>query len=488
MISELWIVLARSPARAKGIMRVLNAAGYRAAKCANPRQLITHLMTEPQTVRLGKIPRRATFSIKSLQSMILRATQAVAVQSADAALAARSREEALEAQVRQLTQSHEDAQRALRAKDELLAALAHELRNPLAALFAAAEILRVSAAERGPEQRAHAIISRQVLQMKRLVDDLTDVARLTRMRLEVKKVSCRLSYIVDSALEGTRALMMARSHTLSVDLPPVDIQLWADPARLIQVLSNLLTNAAKYTQPQGKIALEAQLVDSHVMLTVRDNGRGIPATSLQTIFNMFIQLESLEEGSAGGLGIGLALAKALVELHQGTLEAYSAGVGHGSEFVVRIPYVAPPTEVVVNISHASRDTLPVNSRRQVLIVDDNQDAAESLAHLLRLSGHEVLIASSAEQGLRLAECHMIDSAILDLGMPTMSGLTMAQQLRERESGRRAIQLIAVTGYDQPADRQAAREAGFNHYLPKPVDLQELLDLIASAGQGRQQEN
>jgi len=357
-----------------------------------------------------------------------------------------------------------------RRKDEFLATLSHELRNPLAPIRTSAQIL--GAADLKPEQlqMARAVIQRQVGRMALLLNDLLDVARITQGKLALKIERITLTNVVDTAVEAARPLLDEKHHRLTIDLPSHTVWLVVDPLRLSQVVSNLLTNAAKYSNAGGQIDLVVTVEAGSLCLTVRDKGIGIPRELLDHIFEMFSQVEEASAGSDGGLGIGLALVKGLVELHGGTVEATSAGPGEGSQFTVRLPETAlAGFEETVSTSTACT---VVRTGRRILIADDNKDAADSLAMLLQMGGHDVRVVYNGGAALALVQSFRPDIALLDLGMPEVSGYEIATRLRGEPWGA-AIQLFALTGWGQDGDRQRTREAGFDLHLTKPVDLEEL---------------
>jgi two-component system CheB/CheR fusion protein len=361
-------------------------------------------------------------------------------------------------------------------KDRFLATLSHELRNPLAPIRNAAQILGSPALPPERLRWAQAVIQRQVKHMSWLLDDLLDVARITQGKLELKKAPVSLNSIVDAAVEAARPLLDEKMHHLIVDLPPDSPTLDADPLRLAQVVSNLLNNAAKYTDPGGRIELSARVAINALSMTVRDNGIGIPPQSLDRIFEMFAQIDSQSSRTEGGLGIGLSLVKGLVELHGGSTEVASAGIGQGSEFTIRLPL--PALDLDAAQANAA-DAMPhAATGRRVLIADDNKDAADSLAMLLEIEGYEVRVAHGGHAALALAQAFRPEVALLDIGMPELTGHEVATALRKEPWGK-AIQLIALTGWGQERDRQQALEAGFNHHLTKPIDPVKLEALIAS---------
>jgi two-component system, sensor histidine kinase len=367
-------------------------------------------------------------------------------------------------------------------KDEFLATLAHELRNPLAPIRQATKILDSGRADEHQRRWAGEIIARQVQRMALLLDDLLDVSRITRGRLELRKEPVELATVVSSAVEVARPLIDAKKHTLEMRLPPQTVRVNADPLRLSQALSNLLTNAAKYTDPGGKIVLAAQLTESELRISVEDTGIGVSRQSLPRLFQPFTQLDPAADHSEGGLGIGLALVKGLIELHGGSVEAASAGLGHGTTFAVRLPYAAIAVEESgkgPGLAAQARSA----GRCKLLVVDDNRDAAGTLAVLLRMSGHEVSVAHRGDDALKIAAREHPQVFILDIGMPEMSGYELAERIRQRDWGKQAL-LIALTGWGQPADKQRASAAGFDHHLTKPVDPEELERILTSVGKAR----
>jgi signal transduction histidine kinase/ActR/RegA family two-component response regulator len=361
-----------------------------------------------------------------------------------------------------------------RLKDEFLATLAHELRNPLAPIRTAANIIASPQMAKTQLQRAQMIIERQVTHMALLLDDLLDVARITQRKVRLKKERVVLSNVMDAAIEAARPRLDEKNHHLSVSLPEEAVLLNVDPLRLAQILSNLLINAAKYSNPGSRIEVEASHLAETLSVSVKDNGVGIAPEAISGIFEMFSQIEAVEGRSEGGLGIGLALVKGLTELHGGTVEARSAGLGQGSEFVVRLPLSAHQSPLP-RVS----DPAPVSpQRRRVLIADDNRDAAESLSLLLELAGHEVRVAHAGRAALSLAQTFRPDVALLDIGMPDLSGYEVARALRQ-ESWSKDLQLIALTGWGQDDDRRRALEAGFDHHSTKPIDPDHLEGLLAN---------
>jgi CheY-like chemotaxis protein len=309
--------------------------------------------------------------------------------------------------------------------------------------------------------------------MSALLDDLLDIARITRGNPELRLQTTSLAAVIDVAVETARPLIDQKQHRLLIEMSDEPAEFAADPLRLSQVLSNLLNNAAKYTDPLGTIRLRAFADAQTVTFSVTDTGVGISQDALSAVFTMFSQVRSTHDRSEGGLGIGLALARALVQLHDGTIEARSAGIGHGSEFTVRIPRrtcaAAAPRMPALPVQTAS-------AKRRVLIADDNRDAAESLALLLSMEGHDVLVVHDGRQALASLEKFAPEFAMLDIGLPEFDGYEVARRLRKRESGAR-ITLIAVTGWGTESDRARALDAGFDLHFTKPVEPDRLIDLL-----------
>jgi PAS domain S-box-containing protein len=371
-----------------------------------------------------------------------------------------------------------------RRKDEFLAMLAHELRNPLAPIVTAAEIIRMTGPADPTINWAGDVIARQAAQLKRLVDDLLDVSRITLGKITLNVAALDLGPIVAQAVEATQPLFTARGHQLSIDVPDASVHplpIRGDAARLAQIISNLLNNAAKFTRDGGRIALKVRRVNSQVLVSVADNGIGIPAHMLERVFEMFMQLDGPGDHPRDGLGIGLALVKRLVEMHDGNIEARSDGPGRGSEFIVRLPLIVeraagdPARGPAAGVRGAARGARP----ERVLVVDDNVDAAESLSRMLRLREHEVLVAHDGLAALAVAESMHPDIVLLDIGLPKLDGLEVARRLRGGSEGRRRL-LVAMTGFGQAEDRARTAAAGFDHHLTKPVDPQTLYSLMQSA--------
>ena len=360
-----------------------------------------------------------------------------------------------------------------RRKDEFLATLAHELRNPLAPIRQAALISKSPTATEAQKRWSSDVISRQVHHMSLLLEDLLDISRITRGTLALRTEMIELSDVVQAAVEAARPTIDAKRHVFSMDMPAETVRFLGDPLRLAQVLSNLLTNAAKYTDPEGRVRLRAACTTETITLSVTDTGVGISADAITGVFGMFSQVTSSRDRSEGGLGIGLALAKGLVELHGGEIEARSAGPGHGSEFTVRLP-LRSASVVARKQTISSSSPRPVS--RRVLIADDNRDAAESLAMLLRMDGHDVKVVHSGKEALAAFSVMQPEVALLDVGMPELNGYEVARRVRQGSLGR-AVILIAVTGWGQDKDKAQALAAGFNHHFTKPIEPDRLRDLL-----------
>lgn len=392
----------------------------------------------------------------------------IARKAAEAALEARQGAEA------QLKALNEQLSAADRRKDEFLATLSHELRNPLAPMRSALDVLTMKL-KGVADERLLSAFDRQLRHLTRLVDDLMEVSRITQGRMQLQQEPVELTALVQSAAQDVTPLMQAARHTLCVSAPPPPVVVNGDATRLAQVILNLLTNAAKYTPEGGLIDLSLSCNEGHAEIRVRDNGIGIPADALSSVFNMFSQLEPALERAKGGLGIGLALVRGIVELHGGTIRADSAGAGKGSEFTLRLPLVA---ETVREQGPQSGGPAAAAGLR-VMVVDDNQDAAETLTMALGLFGCEVQVAHAAEAALDIAADFTPQVALLDIGLPDINGYELARHLRGLPAMARTV-LIATTGWGQEKDRELAFEAGFNHHLTKPIDLEHLRRLLASS--------
>jgi PAS domain S-box-containing protein len=373
-------------------------------------------------------------------------------------------------------------------KDEFLAMLAHELRNPLAPILNALEVIRLDHT-RGPDfERAREIAGRQVRHMARLIDDLLDVARITRGAIELREEPVDLNGVIAHAVEGTRPFVESRNHQLAVQSPLGAVWLRGDPARLEQVFANLLNNAAKYTEPGGAISLVAEREGDEVVIRVSDNGVGIAPEMLPRIFDLFAQADRSLDRAQGGLGIGLTLVRSLVEMHRGTIRAGSPGLGQGSEFVVRLPVAkeslaeGPKESLAAGPAATDRPEAPAGRPLQIVVVDDHVDSAKSLARLLTFWGHRVCTAHTGQDAIEAVRRVPTDLVLLDLGLPGMNGFEVAREIRGADKPAEPL-LVALTGYGQEDDRRRTREAGFDLHLVKPLDPDILQHLIASAARG-----
>jgi PAS domain S-box-containing protein len=370
-------------------------------------------------------------------------------------------------------------QQSDRGKDVFLATLAHELRNPLAAIANAVSIIKLAADDKKRVEQATKISERQVRHLTRLVDDLMDISRIATGKIELRKEPTSLQNILNNAIESSRAQIQMMQHKLSVTLPGVPTEIEADPVRLTQVFANLLHNAAKYTNAGGKIDVVLESADHEYIVRVKDTGIGIPAEKLKDIFTIFAQIEHPLERSGGGLGIGLSLVEGLVKMHGGRVEAFSAGTNAGSEFVVRLP--KPPASTSnadVNTQKGAESTMPVSNSKRILVVDDNVDAASMLTEILQILGNEVVgMVHDGLAGVEATARMKPDMVLLDIGLPNIDGYEVAQRIRAQEALKQVV-LVALTGWGHEKDKQRAQQAGFDHYLIKPVKLEELQDILA----------
>ena len=382
---------------------------------------------------------------------------------------ARDRYRASEAELKERARQ---LQRADSNKSQFLAVMAHELRNPLAPLRTGIALLGLQHKDVATRE-THDMMERQIAQLTRLIDDLLDVSRIDRGKLELRSERVPIDAVVRTAVDTAQPNVDAKGHSLVVRMPREPLYVEGDPVRLAQVVSNLLNNAAKFTPPNGRIELFAREEQGQVVLSVADNGIGIAAEHLKEVFDMFVQLDSSNVTAAGGLGLGLTLARSIVERHRGTIEARSPGLGKGAQFVVRLPHVGAPQP------QGAKPTAPAAAppRRRVLVVDDNVDAAQTLAQYLRMDGHRVESAVDGEAALRIAEVLHPDVAFIDLNMPRMDGAEVAKRLRVTSWGRGA-RLVALTGMGQQADIARTREAGFDEHITKPADLRRVSRLAA----------
>jgi signal transduction histidine kinase len=386
----------------------------------------------------------------------------------------------LQGEIAQRQRAQEAMREADRHKSEFLAMLAHELRNPLAPIRNAVEILRRPDGDTQKLKPAIEMMQRQVGQMVRLVDDLLDVSRISRGKIELRMEHVELAPVVNHAVEALRPLCDSMDHELIVMLPSKPTYLNADPARLAQVVGNLLNNACKFTERGGRIRLIIERESKQAVIRVEDTGIGMTAEQLLRIFEMFTQVDASLERSRDGLGIGLTLVKELVEMHGGTVEARSAGIGHGSEFVVRLPVLSEP---LPSMPREPSGVKPVATlQRHILVVDDNRDAANSLAILLKLSGHEVRTVHDGLEAVKAASEFQPDVILLDIGLPKLHGYEVARQIREQQRDKSLI-LVALTGWAQEEDRLRSKEAGFDAHMVKPVDLATLSNLLIELDAG-----
>jgi len=366
-----------------------------------------------------------------------------------------------------------------RRKDEFLAMLSHELRNPLAPITMAIEIMRLQEPGDDSIVWARDVIARQTAQLTRLVDDLLDVSRITLGKITLNRSALDLRPIVTQAVEAVQPLFTARHHNLAIDVSAAPLPIWGDGARLTQIISNLLNNAARFTADGGHIVLVVRREGARVVLSVKDDGIGIPPDMRERVFDMFTQIERPGQRKQEGLGIGLALVKRLVEMHDGDIEARSEGAGRGSELVVRLPIAEDDRAIVDGAGAGARETARGPRPERILVVDDNVDAAESLSRLLRLQAHEVRVAYDGLAALAAARDMNPDVVLLDIGLPELDGLEVARSLRARDDGPRPL-LVAMTGFGQAEDRARTAAAGFDHHLTKPVDPKLLNTLLQTA--------
>jgi PAS domain S-box-containing protein len=361
-----------------------------------------------------------------------------------------------------------------RRKDEFLALLAHELRNPLAPIRTGLELMRLAGDDPAVVEEVHVTMERQSQLMVRLIDDLLDVSRITRGTLELRKSRVELAAVVESAVETVRPIIQEMGHQLEIALPKHPIVVEADPARLAQVISNLLNNAAKYMPRGGRIDLVGTREDSTVTISVKDTGIGIPPEMIDRIFDMFIQVDGSLERAHGGLGIGLTLVKRLVEMHGGSVEVHSDGVNRGSNFKVRLPIVV---ELLAESHEMDGESPPPSGKRRIMIVDDNENAATVLGMLLKALGNEVQTAFDGLTAIELAERFRPDVMLLDIGMPKMNGYEAARHIRQQPWGKTMV-LAALTGWGQEDDKRRTREVGFDHHFVKPLDPAVLQKFLA----------
>ena len=426
-----------------------------------PVLLLTRLGTDSDTV---------AWAVRALGNVTLleRPVRVVALISAvRSALRARARQ--------YLARAHlVEREQADRRKDEFLATLAHELRNPLAPIRNSVNVLRLTDAGQ-PERAVWEMMDRQINHMVRLVDDLMEVSRITRGRIELRKEPLDLATVIAAAVETSRPLIDTAKHELTVTLPPRPIVVEGDAVRLAQVFSNLLNNAVKYTDSGGRISIVARLENDNAIVTVTDTGIGIPASALPTVFEMFVQANAGDSRAKTGLGIGLTLVRSLVEMHGGRVEAHSPGAGRGSEFVVHLPVAR---EVAASEQNPAAAMQEVRGLPRVLVVDDNHDAADSLGAVLQMLGADVRVTHDGKAALATIAGFHPSAVFLDLGMPDLNGYEVAKLIRARPDAHDTV-LVAVTGWGQESDRRKSEASGFNHHLVKPADVGALQAVLAS---------
>jgi PAS domain S-box-containing protein len=364
-----------------------------------------------------------------------------------------------------------------RRKDEFLATLAHELRNPLTPIRHAVKLMEAGAANESQQQWARDVIGRQLQRMAPMLDDLLEVSRITQGRLELKTELVDLASIVNTAVETARPLVEAKQQNLDITLPATPVSVAVDPLRISQSISNLLTNAAKYTDANGNISLNVDLLPQEISISVKDDGIGLEPQSIPRVFEMFSQVKSAIDRSEGGLGIGLALVKGMIQLHGGRVEATSLGTGRGSQFTIHLPRAVMMAQTAQGEANMSQANVRPGARRTVLVADDNRDAADTLALLLDMDGYETAVAYGGLQALDGIRRTRPDAAILDIGMPDLNGYEVARRIREEEWGRNLF-LLAITGWGHPDDVARAKAAGFNEHLTKPVDADNVVRLLA----------
>ncbi|HVT39140.1 MAG TPA: response regulator [Gemmatimonadaceae bacterium] len=382
----------------------------------------------------------------------------------------------LEASTARLVELTDRLREADRRKDEFLALLAHELRNPLAPVRNAVDIMRLKDYQDPDLIWCRNVIERQANHLTRLVDDLLDISRITQGKIKLRVEPTRIDAVVNGAVETSRPLIDSLKHELVIALPESPVWVRGDEVRLTQVIANLLVNAAKYQAERGRIELTVACEPEWVAITVRDRGIGIEPELLTEVFDLFSQGERTADRRQGGLGIGLSVVKNLVEMHGGNVHVASEGRGRGSEFVVRLPRITEATNGT-RTHAADVASAPTGPPRRILVVDDNRDAAEGLAALLRLRGHEVLVAHDGPMALDITATEQPSVVLLDIGLPEMDGYEVCRRLRQQ--GLADAQIIAMTGYGQDRDRQRSKEAGFNTHMVKPVDIGEIITLLAA---------
>jgi signal transduction histidine kinase/ActR/RegA family two-component response regulator len=363
-----------------------------------------------------------------------------------------------------------------RRKDEFLATLAHELRNPLTPIRHAVKLMEGDAASESQRRWARDVIARQLQRMALMLDDLLEVSRITQGRFELKTEVVDLGAIVNTAVETARPLIEAKQQELNISVPPQAVRITVDPLRISQSISNLLTNAAKYTDANGNISLGVELLPQEIRISVKDDGIGLEPQAIPRVFDMFSQVKSAIDRSEGGLGIGLALVKGMIQLHGGQVEATSAGAGRGSQFTIHLPRTLVVEQTAQTEAQVPSENARPGARRTVMVADDNRDAADTLALLLDMDGYETAVAHGGLQALDDIRRSRPDAAILDIGMPDLNGYEVARRIREEEWGRNMF-LLAITGWGHPDDVARAKAAGFNEHLTKPVDAENVVRLL-----------
>jgi len=443
------------------------------------RRIVSALLEQPQWSDLPVVLLRKPDSLPEAENLIARMTNVTVlerptstrtlVSAIRTSLRARTRQYQMRDHVAALGEAEHELRQADRRKDEFLAMLAHELRNPLAPIRTATELLPLIIPSGNKRvDSTLGIVKRQVGQLSRLVDDLLDVSRITQGKIELHFEVLDLATIVAQALESVEPLMKQKEHVVLRQTHLSPLHVYGDRARLVQCVSTILTNSAKYTDARGRIEIALDRQGESAVLTVHDNGIGMSTELLPKVFDLFVQSERSLDRSQGGLGIGLSVVKQLVEMHRGEVEVQSPGANQGSTFVIRLPLVAAPVSVV-------QPPKPKPGQRRVLIVDDNRDAADSLSLLLQMDGHEVQTAYGGEEALQVIDVFAPDFVLLDIGLPGMSGYEVARRLRSKGN---SAHLVALTGYGQPEDVQRAKDAGFDAHLVKPVDVERVLEALS----------
>ncbi len=436
--------------------------------------------------RLNKSLAEANAALQAEKARELEALNATLAE-ANAELAQANR--TLQAEIAERVRAQEALEAADRRKDDFLAMLSHELRNPLAAIQGSIELMQKKSIDDPQLQWARDVVARQNRHLTRLIDDLLDVSRITRGKLTLQKEPVDLREVASLAVETVRPLIEARQHRLDIHIPDEPLHVQGDAVRLTQVIGNLLTNAAKYTDEGGEIELAIENEPGtdgadHALIRVKDNGRGIPSEAMARLFEPSTHEERLNSGAHGGLGIGLIVVRGLVEMHGGVVEARSEGTGRGSVFTVRLPLL-PIEELTFTLAPAGdvgSEEATKESGLRILVVDDNQDSAISMTLLLELQGHEVHVAHAGATALRLATEKRPEVILLDIGMPGMNGYEVARQLRSQEEFAETL-LVAITGYGRASDLKQTEAAGFDHHLVKPVDYEKLQAVLSSRGRG-----